>query len=530
MLNRFRCFLTICFALIASNAEAQSGVEVVFHGGIDSLQIWVPDQAGGSTLQGERVFSDELTIASDVRVLPDGGALVGQASGEGAVIYGPERDVRFVLDPAARYRQVDSVAVTAYLAGGEPARIAIADSFGSVVTVRDLGTDQVVWFQNMALVAGFAQIPDVIALPNNQIVIAANYEPVGIRTLDLFDFGNGIVDRRQYANFEHVEAPPETTVVEALSPSLRSVFAGPAGDELIVGTQYTVFSMALDGTVNWEVDVSAMPSIGGEVADAKILPSGLVAFATFEPGLWTQTSANHRIHWYDPVQDAIVASTAPLLRAPVGLEVAEGHGGTGTLGYVAGFDELPGSIDDLMVTSFQLGGSEFELGSIVSTEAVIFNLGTMTVEVASLVVSSAPGTCAEPTGEPVTFAEEADGFGLFPSSSFRLTGEIAIAQAFELGPWCARLLVTDVLGVQHEMAEPLEFSIIKSGEGSSSNVVIEDLRFEDLSDTDLDMGIPDMGQEAPPEDEGCACNSVQTSPPWPVAFLLLLGLMWRRRQ
>ncbi len=507
-MRRFSFSILIFCALSAlavpAWGQSENAVIVLFHGGVDSLRALDLSAENEVLDLGNEVFASELWAGSDIKRLPGGSHLLAQASGAGFAILNADGSLQFEFDEARRFRGIASASVAGYVSLSEPSRILLADGFQGIASIRDIKTDQLVWFQNFQLQGRFPSFARAIVMPGS-VAVATNWPPLGISAIDVFIFGEGVVERRQYANVVGVEAPPDSISLNALDEGVSDIY-GLADGAFLVATPFTVFRMTENGQVDWLFDTRDELGINGEIESARLLDSGRVAFATFERGKWTSSHPNHQVHWIDPATLELLASSQPLERAPASLDTYNGHGGTGTRGFEAGLGDLGlGQVDDILAQNFSLGALEFERGDLMRPLVDLFNQGMYPVVVTEIFIEAAQGSCDMPAAETNQLASAID-VTITPATSFRLRDELTVTFDFELGAWCARVVATDFNGNRAELQE-LEFEVVEMRSDREEPV--------DVTDLDFQQSMPDMGadvgevQTSPPvdPDSGCGCSA-----------------------
>lgn len=516
--------LLITIGAASAQAQSEDAVVVLFHGGVESVLALDLANAGVQELGHERIAQTQWS-GLDFKRLPLRGHLLSQASGAGFAIFDSEAQPSFIFDEEFRFRSVPSASVAGYVALGEPGRILMADSFQGVVSIRDIKTDRLVWFENFQIQGSFPDFASAIVMPQNRVVIAANWPSLDLKAIDIFDFEGGEIQRRQIANRVVVGAPEDSIPVESFDEEIVDVFGLPDGD-LLVSTTFSVMRMTDAGEVVWRFDTASDPTISGEVRAARLLPSGKFVVATFKRGRWVESDPDHRIHWLSGPPLERVASSSPLERAPAGLDLYQGHGGSGTFNYEAGFAENAlGTLDAIELSQFSLSAEEFERGDNLQATASLRNTGDLDVILSEATISATPGTCDAPNGPSVELAS-ASGITISASTTFVLMNEIVVSFDFDLGSWCARIEAQDLDGNQDSLAT-MEFGIVDEAQDRPSPVDVSDLEFDrPMTEADTDMGGDAGGQEIS-MDEGCGCGSTGASHGTPFVLLFILFALLR---
>ncbi|MEZ4459963.1 MAG: MYXO-CTERM sorting domain-containing protein [bacterium] len=510
--------------LLPANGFAQSpnAVQVLFHGGQSSLYgIDLVDDVAVEL--GPRAITVEPEASLDMKLLPGGGVLLGQASGRGFAVYDAQQALVSLLDPTRRYREVSRVAVASYAAFGVPSRMLIGDSFSSVVTIRDLQTNQTVWYRSILNGNSFGKVAAVAALPDNQALVAARWDDLGISVIDIFDV-SVIGDPLEIASQDYAAAPFDTVVVPEIA-QIRDVFARPDGT-LLVGTASRVVLLSPDRQLLKQLPL-AMFGVSGEVASVRWTESGLVAFATYEPGAWTRPSESHRIHWWDPQTDAVYSSGS-LTAAPAAIDAWAGHGGTGTENFLAGLDELAlGNLSDIEAQAISLNQTTFVRGDEIRVRVVATNRGAFPVPTQGFRVDAANRRC----DEAVDFTEDI-GQGtpiiVYPAAVQEFNAVRVVDSRIPPGDWCVRATVSDESGALLELSPRLDVLVLDQGT-MGTPLESTPLDFNEAPDMGDDMA--DMGpQREPGNDDGCGCSSANGLDASVLALFGLVLMTLRRRR
>ena len=502
-----------------AHAQSPAAVRVLFHGGQSGL--YGLDLAGSTVVElGESSFASEAVASLDMKWLPGDAVLLGQASGLGFAVYDSNQSLVSVLDPQARYRDITRVAVASYSAFGVPSRVLIGDSFSSVVTIRDLQTQQTVWYRSALNGTSFGIVSAVAALPDNHVLLGLRWDDIGLSVIDIYDTALG-ADPQEITSIDYAGSPDFVKVVPEIA-DLRDVFARQDGT-LLVGTASRVLVLDADANITSELPLT-MFGIVGEVASVRWTPDGRVVFATFERGAWTRPSEGHRVHWWD-VDTNEVISSGSLNAAPAAIDTWLGHGGTGTDGFVAGLDQLAdGKVEDLEALAVSLSNLTPSRGDILSVRVVVSNLGQFPVPTLRFEVEVGAGTCEQVQSFPEPVGS-ADGVIVYPAATYDVLATRVVSAELTPGAWCLRATVTSLDGELLEFSPRVDFEVIDAV-SLGETVDQEELDFRDAPDMGADAG--DMGPlPSPPSDDGCGCSSV--AEPDLSGLLLLLAFVVRRR-
>ena len=465
-------------------------------------------------------------------------------------------------------------------------RVLVADSASSRVFLQDRTADRVTWQRSLFGMSSRAHIVQAIALPGGRVVTATNWEGAGVSGLDLipvFAPDDGQAARRRIASAEHQDAP-EDLVIEPALEDLRDVVA-LEDDTLVVTTRLAILGVTLQGQVLWRAELADY-GIGGQLASARVTPEGRLVAATFEPGRWTSPHPNHRVHWFElpelpsgPIEEPppgdmglsadpdmgagksidadmgqadeaprprLLASSAPLERAPRRIEPRAGTGGTGARGYdgTTPPGQDPGSLEELIVGSpLQLERVDLRPGQRLRASVELVNAGGRDIELAALELIAYPGgSCLEDPAQGLRVAAQ-PARALAPLERMPLTFERVLDEAFGASTsWCAQLLVTraDPEQTQRQIGNGVLFEVRDvDPEMGTVQLPTRDLGVVVGAPPDMGPG-PDggAGMDAPspmlpvdivdPEDpeRGCACGAASggQAPAGGLAALALLGL------
>ncbi len=501
-----------------AHAQTSAAVRVLFHGGQSSL--YGLDLAGTTVVEiGSAPFAADAIASLDMKWLPGDSVLLAQASGLGFAVYDSDQRLISVLDPQARYRDVTRVAVASYSAFGVPSRMIIGDSFSSVVTIRDLQTQQTVWYRSVLNGTAFGEVAAVAALPDNRVLLGLRWDELQLSVIDIYDTALG-AEPQEIASSDYVGSPNEVTIVPEIE-DLRDVFARQDGT-LLVGTASRVLVLDADAQITSELPLT-MFGIVGEVASVRWTPDGRVVFATFERGAWTRPSEGHRVHWWDLISNEVISSGS-LNAAPAAIDPWLGHGGTGTDGFVAGLDQLAdGRVEDLEALAVSLGSIKLSRGDLLSARVIVSNTGQFPVPTLRFEVEVGAGKCnvAQTFPEPVGAS---DGVIVYPAATHEVLATRVVDSRLTPGFWCLRATVSSLGGELLEFSPRVDFEVI-DGASAGETVDREDLDFRDAPDMGMDAG--DVGPQPPSSDDGCGCSS--TAEPDLSPLLFLLALVFRRR-
>src|SRR5690554_1156699 len=239
----------------------------------------------------------------DLKILPDGRNLISDVDGRGVLITDALGQAQFSLDAPGARLLISSASVSAYAAPGEIARLLITDSNRSQAFVMDPRNPgaPLSWIRGFALPGARADFVDAIALPGQRSALAINWSSLGVSGIDIYQTRSGspMTPIRRIAGATHPNQPEETVLLAKVA-QLRDIMGLP-NRNLLVTTQTTLFEMDLEDDIKWKITLGqAGANMQGEFAAATLLPSGRIALATVQPGVWTAPHVNHRVYWLSP--------------------------------------------------------------------------------------------------------------------------------------------------------------------------------------------------------------------------------------
>ncbi|TDP76408.1 MYXO-CTERM domain-containing protein [Bradymonas sediminis] len=544
--------------LFATELRADDTVLVVPTGPTMNAQVFGLNEANGEPASvdfGHYPLLDSTMGQApirDLKVLPDGRNLLSDVAGRGVAITDALGASEFSLDaPGARLR-ITSASVSAYAAPGEIARLLITDSNRSQAFVVDPRnpSGRLNWARGFALPGSRASFVDAIVLPGQKAALGITWATLGVSAIDVFSTSSGSPQTviRRLASTTHPNQPEEFVIIPELD-QLRA-FMGLANGNLLVTTQYSLFEMDLEGDIKWKITLGqgAVDANGeamtlrGEFTDATLLPSGRIALTTAQPGVWTSPHVNHRVYWLSPSALAnseieVIARSPALEFAPYRIEPRDGHGASGSFGFMPGLDATEsGPLSDLTLSrEFRLNQSEFVSGDNIFASADIGNPSAAPIALSSLIILANAGACGAQTETSIALVE-AVAVEIAPGEVFALRGSRTVDAAFSPGRWCARIYAQNGQGERVELGSAIEFDILEPSGNSGSTIDVEDLDFWKGSENGENPD-DETPTDFPSDDDdlGCGCASASGASPerLPAAALMLLGfggLGWVRRR
>lgn len=544
--------LTCGLLAVGAPAVAEDGVAIVPNGGATHARVFDLDTSGAEVRvrdQGRRpLVGDGVgpVAIRDLKILPDNTNLLSDVDGRGVVISEPDGAFSYAFAAPQDRPRVSSASVTAYAGIGQPTRILATDSNRSLAFVVDPQNDEWVWQQSFSMPGARATFSQAIALPSQRAAIGVSWLAMGLSAIDIYAVQSGEPTElvRRLASALHADPPEETEIVAELA-ALRDLMGLPNGN-LLVTTRFLLSEITTEGDVVWSVDIGDSAELKGEFASARLMPSGRIAVATYEPGIWTSPHEHHRVHWLsaselEAERIEVVATSSALEAAPARIEVADGHGGSGTFGYRPGIDSPGnGTIGDLALAGGpSFNTTEYAHSDWMFTSAVLENTGTETATIARASIVATPGACGAGNAASRTLIEST-AVDIAAGESFEVRDSLEIDDSFAVGHWCAKVQVQNASGASVEFDATGTFDVVESTGGDSSTVIVRDLGHSstDAADAGFDASSPDV---RPGPESGCACSSLNhagtpgslgaVSVSW--LGLLLIGAggaLWRRRR
>lgn len=527
--------LTIAATVLGleSNAQAQlEDIYVVTAGGTDRLvELAVydpiddsPHIESGADLVLE-LADDTMATYTDIAVLPGGYLMLADGAGRQAVWFDEQG------------RQVDQVTAPT---GGDPARSAVVASFLDPNTpeqivigydapgrleLRDLVDGDELWVQPLVVDGASGRIGRAVVLPDHLLAAAVSWPEIGVSAVQTISRSQPSTPKRTIWSEVHPEASDGDPVVDGLHP-VRDVMAESGGDFLIASAGQISIVDPDDG-LRWKLSIGDDPALGGEFEAARWLDSGFIVVATRQPGLWNHPHTNHRVHLIDPDADDPVVDTSPSFgAAPLAMDSARGHGGTGTRHYFADANEQPGAApDQLSVTDGPtLEPDRPEREQEATLGFSLRNDADDPVTVRRIEFRTADDDCADihHVGDlPHLWWSDGINDTLEAGDDWSVDGAFVDTTDISVGDHCGQITVVGRDGTAYLVGDHLPFSIeFPDGEGP---VVTDEIARHG------DAGYP--GDAGPFGDGasngGCACSAT-SSAPFPVLFVVVFGVLIAR--
>jgi hypothetical protein len=237
------------------------------------------------------------------------------------------------------------------------------------------------------------------------------------------------------------------------------------------------------------------------------------------------------VYWLDGESREILASSGMLKFAPVGIDMASGHGGSGTLGFEPDESFLPLSTvgDGSVSANVRIDPTPVVSGSNGRFTLDLLNAGGTTLFFSDLQILATPGSCASTPSER-SDNQQSEAWVIAPprdvaveagrrqriSESFGTT-DVAVGTS-----WCARISALDSDDRRTRIGASASFRVVAPG--SDAGIPPQDLGFYNPNNP---------GQRTRPDNlpDGCGCHQQDGSPmPAPVVLIgLLAGVIIRRQ-
>lgn len=523
-LARLRALVGLAVVLLSSlpttgMAFSDDAVTVLPAAGTDSADVYsltgTPNNLQARRVGTRRLLTDALGPAAfaDLKRLPDGGTLLADVNDRGFATTTAEGELDFTLDASGARPGIQAASVIGYDQNSEPVRFLYADDNSQRVAIHDAAADTDIWKKRLVRPAAPAKVVQIIALPGERIAYAINWPTLGTSGIDVLDLSDENLGDTiaHFASQSHGGAPEETKIIDGLT-GLRDLF-GLDDDRLLVTGRERLFILSISQRkVLRRLDVSKRDDLAGQFVAARGLPSGRIAAATVEPGLWTRPHPNHRVIWFDDELSDLVARTEPLSRAPWRVEPADGHGASGSMGLQPDRSFVPtGELADIALDGpIRIRPVPARQGGTGSTTANISNPTARPVYLRRVAITASPGECEEGSDRTV-FAESFD-LVMRPSESMTIESAFALDPDAQTGEWCARLELEDRSGNARVESRDAAFSVIADGgdvrQRTGRRVEPLDLG---LNSGDIGTGSPDGGSgpitDLPTDPVGCGCDA-----------------------
>jgi len=518
----------------AGLAQSSDAVAILPTAGTDSAVVYRLTGSAGK-LSAERagsrtLASEELAPASftDFKVLDGGGNLLADGVDRGVLTTDESGAVDFQLADAGGRPGIASASVAGYDAQNRPDRLLFADEQQRRIEIYDQQFETVVWGNEISEPAGAIEMVSAVALPGARVAVGMNWPTLQVTGIDLYDLesGDSTAPEVRFANREHPGAPT-SLITDADLTDLRDVF-GLGGDRLLVVTTDALFVVSLsEKSIEKRLTLSDHSDFAGAFQSARKLPSGRVAVATVEPGVWTSSHPNHRVYWLDETLSTVAARTPALDAAPWRVEPAVGHAGSGTSGFAPDLSFLPAAAAD----DLELGGaptvrpSPTQLQTATTVSTTVRNPTGRPLFLASAAIHAHPDGCEASNGWRTLV--ERTRLALPGGSEKTMSGVFQLPDDAALGTWCAQLRVEDRESNRRRLEPTVSFEVRPAGDNASDGT---GRRVEPV-----DLGLRYAGDAGPAGGDdseirradgggGCGCESTRGRPPipWSPAALVII--------
>jgi len=510
----------------AAQATLDDDVLVVPPGGLQTgtlLQTNLNDSDPVIRSRSRRLVDDVVGI-TDLRDFKITGtsSLLADNGTVGAAVVGTDFALQYAYRSSGLGHTTASVA--GYGDAGRVQRILTASSAAGRASIVDRSLDQTLWNYSVTEPTSRMDYQKAIALPGQRVAFALDW-PESADPISFIDIVSLQSDGEttRIASRSHAGAPANL-VVEPAIEGIRDLFA--LNDRwFLFATPTRIGRISTDGNVIWELGIDDREAFGGRFSAVLGLPTGDFVVATRTPGRWIEPGAEHRVHWLGAESRTVLASSGALSFAPATLELAGGHGGSGTLGFQPDNSFVP--VTDIgagtLSTSLQIDPSPLIQGTSGALTVNLVNPSNAAVVLRSLKVIATRGSCEE-VNEP----ETADPWVLLPprevtleqGSSQQVFGNFETTRQPEDSTWCARISITSEDDRQ-TLLSATSFRLVSSN--SDAGPVGQDLGFYNPSQ-------PGGRPDDPPR--GCGCRQADVAGGLPTAPLLALvgvGLLVARR-
>lgn len=524
--------LIALLSLLGAPAQTAEKVLLLPAGPVDALTSFTLKTSAdhSPTLQESAPLPLHLQDGSrstytDLLVLPGGDLVLTGGGGRGIVFFdaaGQELDSLFA---AGGMSAPASIAISQYLSPNKPEVLVLGDDTVGRVQTYDLidRSYRSAFFFTSG--ADRATIARAIRLPDDRVATAVNWASLGLSALEIWSLDDPVDPE-----FALHSAPMERQSADLLDPMLYPLkdIMGHIDGRLLVTSRDRVAILEPAGAVIWEIDLADLNAVGAEFQSARFLGSGLIVVATRQPGHWTTPHINHALFLVDPeAEDPLLSRSAPLSAAPLRLELADGHGGTGTFGFFANAFDSPVIDPDALRLDEEprLTPATFALDEGTALEFTLKNDSEFPLLLRRTELRFSASDCAsiDPNQLPPNLWWARPARTLEPDQVWAERAGLSLTNLTP-GVWCAQLSVVLRDGTRHGLGSPLQFEVLPAAYGPSGPVEVEDLgNFDSQNGDDSPWGDP--GDDSK---QGCACAGSPANSPPLFYLLILVGLLLRR--
>ncbi len=527
----------------AASAGSEDAVAVLPAAGTDRAVVYSLAGAGDD-LQAERTGQRRLVAGdlapsafSAMRILPAGGQLLTDFDDRGVATTDETGALDFALGGPGEHPGIPGAAVVGFEPDGRPVQFLYGDDDQRRLVIHDRRADTDLWSTQILTPNAPAEIAQVAALPGHRIAAAIEWPSRQLSAVDIYDLSADRLDRRslRLANTSHDAAPDPTVELSPLD-GLRDIF-GLGDERLLVTTRTDLLVISLDDReITRRLSLDDREQLAGEFVSARRLPSGRIAAATIEPGLWTEAHPNHRLLWFDAELDDLLAEIAPLERAPWRLDAAGGHGASGTRGLEPDLEFVPaGSLEDIRVASGVDVQPDPVRAGTTAHSSVHLSVGSeWPTYLDRVAVTASPDGC-EHDAERKRLAERVE-IAVSPTDDLAVEGTFRLDAEAPAGEWCTRVDLQAPREGSRSLSSTTSFEVVspeadvRPGTGNTVEPVDLDLQTSDAGPRGDAAGGPPGGLD---DTGGCGCRATGPALPGGVGpawmLWLLAGLGLRRR-
>ena len=526
----FPAALVLAVAVLLTPGVADADPEQLYvlgAGGVDELPVVTVDEHADPPIAHDGAFelnADDGPLAySDLVVLPDGRLLAADAGGRGGLFFDEEGTAVDELFEPGTEDPPASLVVSRFADIDLVTEVLIADATGSHIRRYDLIEEDVTATEELAQAGTSAEIARATALVDDGVAAAVSWPIEGFSTVEVLDPDDGTFTTVATSEATDNGDNDSAEVIETLHP-LRNLMADVDG-RLLVTSRDRVHLLDANGELLFDYGVGDDTAMGGQLETAHLLESGLIVAATRQPGLWNEPHTNHRLHLIDPDADPPYLGSSPSLRrAPIQLDVTDGHGATGTRGWYAGaLDSEAAAPSDLTVIEPpQITPTQIALDGEVLLTFQLLNDTDVPLPIAAARMRAAPAPadgCDDITvGENDTAWWHADDPPTLAAGNEFAVNTPAAVEQLSVGFWCTRLHITGSDGSHHFFGDPIHLTITEPENGPSAPESHDDAGH--VADTGDTGGFGDD----PDDDNGCGCTTSGGAVPSLVALLFVVAL------
>ena len=534
--------LLLAVVLPASgSAQSDEAAAILPVAGTDSATIYSlrasGDKRSVERTGQRRLVAPDLAPSSftDLKFLAGGLQLLTDFDDRGFATTDPDGTLGFAFGPPGGRPGVASASVAGYDSTDRPIRLLVAENSRQRIAIYDTRVDEFIWSRQLTEPPVPAELVQAIALPGHRVAVGMHWPSEQASAVDIFDLSadpESDEARTRYATKDLPGGPLEV-VPETDFTQLRDIF-GLDAETLLLTTRTKLLILSLkEEEITAEFALDDQPDLAGEFVSARRLPSGKIAAATAEPGLWTRPHANHRLFWLDAGLTEVLGQTPPLDQAPWRVEPARGHGGSGTDGFSPDLSFVPtGGLDFMRVGGvIEIRPDPVRSGSTSTISAQIANTSGLPIFLARTTIRARRGRCGETDGGEGRRLVEQTNLMVQSGGSLEVGGPFQVEPDTPAGAWCADVVFEGEDGSTATGDQKRNFQVLGpdsdagGGTGNRVDPIDLDLRGGDAGPLDTEDGFP--GQTDPGGGGGCGCRTGSAPPAstlgWLATGLLLLA-------